>query len=158
MHRLFFLFIALSTPIRAQDVDWRYYAADASSTKYAPLAQIHRDNFSELQIAWRYTPPDWRIAMNMRLRYDNNRGTPLVVDGVLYYGSPFAILCAVDAGEELWTFDPEVWRERGAFLGNLRGIAYWSDGERRRIFFGTASDRLYSVDAETGKLDPAFGI
>lgn len=79
---------------------------------------------------------------------------------MLYYGSPYNILCAIDAqsGEELWTFDPGSWRERGNFLGNLRGIAYWSDGEVERIFFGTSTDRLYSIDALTGQPDPDFGL
>lgn len=158
MYRFSPLFIALLTltGAHAQRVDWRHYAADAASTKYAPLTQIDKDNFAALSVVWRYAPPDEQIAWGRG--YDNNRGTPLVVDGVLYYGSPYAILCAVDAatGEELWTFDPESWKSR-AFVGNLRGIAYWADGGRKRIFFGTASDRLYSVDAETGVPDPEFG-
>ena len=155
MHPLLYLLLALSTSAQAQDADWRYYAADAASTKFAPLAQIDKDNFAALDIVWRYAPPDGRITR----RFDNNRGTPLVVDGVLYYGSPLGIIYAVDAatGEELWTFDPESWRTGGNFVGNLRGIAYWSDGDAARIFFGTASDRLYSIDITTGTPDPAFG-
>ena len=155
LHRLLYLFIALATNAQAQDVSWTHYAADAASSKYAPLGQIDKDNFAGLSVAWRYAPPDGRITR----RFDANRGTPLVVEGVLYYASPLAILCAVDAvtGEELWTFDPESWRTGGNFVGNLRGIAYWGDGAHGRIFFGTASDRLYAIDTATGMPDPAFG-
>ena len=110
-------------------------------------------------MVWRHTPPDKAIAESNRRGYDTNRGTPIKVGNVLYYGSPYNILCAVDAqsGRELWTFDPGVWREGVGFVGNLRGIAYWSDGEVERIFFGTASDKLFSVDARTGQPDPDFG-
>ena len=72
------------------------------------------------------------------LYFDNNRGTPLAVNGVLYYASPFSILVALDgqSGEELWTFDPEAWRMNFRFLGNLRGVSYWTDGEVERIYYG----------------------
>ena len=112
---------------------WRYWAADAASSKYAPHAQIHAGNFADLQVAWRYQPPD--------PGHGTNRGTPIEVDGVLYYGSPANILCAVDAhsGAQLWAFDPEVWKKPEGFLGNLRGIAYWRDGEHQRIFFGNGN-------------------
>ena len=83
-----YLFIALATNAQAKDVSWTHYAADAASSKYAPLAQIDKDNFAGLSVAWRYAPPDRRISR----RFDANRGTPLVVDGVLYYASPLAIL------------------------------------------------------------------
>ena len=155
LHRLLYLFAVLATGAQGQDVSWTHYAADAASTKFTPLAQIDQDNFAELIVAWRYAPPDGQVSRS----FDANRGTPLVVDGVLYYASPLAILCAVDAstGQELWTFDPKSWRMANGFVGNLRGIAHWSDGENGRIFFGTASDRLYSIDLKTGAPDPAFG-
>ncbi|NKB70486.1 MAG: PQQ-binding-like beta-propeller repeat protein [Candidatus Latescibacteria bacterium] len=139
----------------AAEVDWRYYGADAASTRYAPLPELGAENFAQLQEVWRYRPPD----LTRSRQRDANRGTPLVVNGVLYYGSPLNILCAVDAatGRELWTFDPESWRQGGTFVGNMRGIAYWTDGRLERLFFGTASDRLYSVDVATGQPDPAFG-
>ena len=145
----------LVTSTQAQSVSWPYYAADAASSNFAPLTQIDKNNFTTLEIAWRYAPPDGRITD----RFDVNRSTPLVVDGVMYYGSPLAILCAVDAatGEEIWTFDPGVWRAGGSFIGNTRGIAYWSDGQLERIFYATASDRLYSIDVATGLPDPHFG-
>ena len=78
---------------------------------------------------------------------------------MLYYGSPFNVLSAIDpkSGEELWTFDPQSWKDRGDFWGFARGIAYWESGDKKRIFYGTASDRLYSIDIETGQPDPEFG-
>ena len=138
--------------------EWSSYAADPASTRFAPLSQIDGGNFHQLREAWRYTAPDKAIAAAEGLGTYANKGSPLVADGVLYYGSPFNVLCAVDpaSGEELWTFDPRAW-EAGGFRGTSRGVAYWRSGPVKRLFYGTASDRLYSIDAETGRPDTAFG-
>jgi quinoprotein glucose dehydrogenase len=156
---LFFLVSSSSWAQPPADTDWTHYAADAAATKYAPLDQINPTNFNRLEIVWRYLAPDADIASSHGLGHSNNRGTPLVVGGVLYYGSPFNILCAVDArsGKEKWTFDPQVWRQRSGFLGNSRGIAYWEKDGTRRLFYGTGNARLYAVDADNGKPDPRFG-
>ena len=34
--------------------EWRYWGADAWSTRYSPLDQINASNFSKLQVAWRW--------------------------------------------------------------------------------------------------------
>ena len=157
--RLFAGVFLLLAAVAAQSEEWPYYAADAKSSKYAPLSQIDGTNFARLQEVWRYQPPDKEIAEREYMWTDTNKGTPLMVDGVLYYGSPFNILCAVDPtnGQELWTFDPQVWENYEGFTGILRGIAYWQSGDKKRIFYGTSSDRLYSIDIETGQPDPEFG-
>ena len=38
-----------------------------------------------------------------------------------------------------------------------RGLAYWTDGVQKRLFHNTLDGRLLSIDAKTGKADPAFG-
>ena len=155
----------------------RNYGADQGGTRYTPADQINRDNFDQLRVVWRYRPRDQQIYETARanrsrergrgrgdrrrggLRFDNNRGTPLAVNGVLYYGSPYNILSAVDgqSGEELWAFDPKSWQARSFFLGNLRGVSYWTDGEVERVFMATSTAYLYSIDAKTGIPDPNFG-
>ena len=139
--------------------EWPHYAADARSSKFAPLRQIDAGNFAQLQEVWRYQAPDREIADREGLRTFANKGTPLVVDGVLYYASPFNILSAIDptSGEELWTFDPRVWEYLKGSPGTLRGLAYWSSGDKKRVFLVTSTDRLYSIDTEVGRPDPEFG-
>ena len=34
--------------------EWRNYGGDLASTRYAPLDQISADNFSKLELAWRF--------------------------------------------------------------------------------------------------------
>jgi len=131
--------------------DWTHWGGDASSTKYAPFDQIHEGNVDSLKIMWRYRLPV--IDGDASGTY---KGTPIVVDGVLYTRTPGNLAVALDAetGTELWRFDAG-----GQDAGSLnRGVAYWSgtDGARR-ILFGTMADTLYSLDAITGLPDPNFG-
>ncbi|MEE3234633.1 MAG: PQQ-binding-like beta-propeller repeat protein [Candidatus Latescibacterota bacterium] len=151
--------ILLSVTSCAQNTDWKYYAGDAASKRYIDGNQINPESFHRLQTAWRYTAPDKEIASAFGFGHGANKGTPLKISNKLYYGSPLGVLCAIDAetGEELWSFDPRVWEERPSFLGNSRGIAYWSDGRVERIFYGTANDRLYSINVINGELDVEFG-
>ena len=51
---LLILMPSLRSPRRRE---WPYYAADAKSSKYAPLSQIDGDNFARLQEVWRYAAP-----------------------------------------------------------------------------------------------------
>jgi glucose dehydrogenase len=41
--------------------------------------------------------------------------------------------------------------------GSGRGVAYWSDGDKRRILSITPGFHLVSLDADTGLPDPEFG-
>ena len=169
--------LLLATAAFADEIDWPYYGADQGGTRYTSADQINRDNFDQLRVIWRYRPRDQQIYETARasrgrdrgrggrrrggsrLRFDNNRGTPLAVNGVLYYGSPYNVLSAIDgqSGEELWAFDPESWQAGSFFLGNSRGVSYWTDGEVDRVFLATSTSFLYSIDAKTGLPDPNFG-
>src|SRR5207253_5391757 len=74
--------------------------------------------------------------------------------------TPFSRIIALDpeTGKELWSFDPRIDRTESANLFINRGAAYWSSGPQRRIFVGTLDGRLFSIVAETGKLDDSFGL
>ncbi len=171
------LSLSIATAAFTSDVDWPYYGADQGGTRYTPADQINRDNFDQLRVVWRYRPRDQQISETarasrgrdrgqggrrrggFRLGFDNNRGTPVAINGVLYYGSPYNILSAIDgqSGEELWAFDPESWQASSMFLGNSRGVSYWTDGEVERVFLATSTAHLYSIDAKTGIPDSTFG-
>ena len=43
--------------------EWRFYAADTFSTKYAPLDQITADNFGDLEVAWRWRTADTHLCL-----------------------------------------------------------------------------------------------
>jgi quinoprotein glucose dehydrogenase len=151
-----------ATHAQTDSHDWAYYGADPASTRSSPLRQIDGTNLSQLALAWQWHSPDAAILErdDLRLYPIFNRATPLVVNGILYTSTPLSMVAALDAatGEQLWSFDPEAWRERNHFSTH-RGVAYWSDGEvTDRILFGTASAFLYALDAKSGLPDSTFGI
>jgi glucose dehydrogenase len=143
--------------------EWRYYGGDAASTKYSPLDLIHRGNVGGLPIAWRWTSPDNALARaNSTLRPGYYEDTPIFANGVLYTITGLGVIAAIDprTGQTLWQYDSESWKAgRPPNLGfTHRGVAYWTDGTRERIIAGTHDAYIISIDAKTGKLDPAFGV
>jgi quinoprotein glucose dehydrogenase len=147
--------------VSAQQTDWPGVGNDPGCMRYSPLEQINRDNVDQLQVAWTYHTGE--------LGPDGSgktiECTPLVIDGTMYITTGYLKVVALNAatGEELWKFDPlkdHPWPHQPTSGGVNRGCAYWSDGEKdgeRRIIHGTSDGRLFSLDARTGKLDPAFG-
>jgi quinohemoprotein ethanol dehydrogenase len=122
--------------------NWLAYGRNYSEQRYSPLAQVDDDNVSELDIAWYVDLPTDRSLT----------GTPLVVDGVLYYEGSYNVLRAVDAtsGELLWQYDPQVIETAGDRLRVLfdysRGVAFWKGA----IYIATIDGRLIAVDASDG--------
>ena len=63
----------------AKNGEWTSYGADLGNTRYSPLDQISADNFSKLQVAWRFKTE----SLGPRTEY-NLEATPLMAKGVLY--------------------------------------------------------------------------
>jgi len=137
--------------------EWPAYGADLAHTKYSPLDQINADNFSKLEIAWRFKTDNLGTRPEYKLE-----GTPLMVGGVLYAtaGTRRSVV-ALDAGtgELLWVHG-EHEGERGAAAPRQlsgRGLAYWTDGKEERILYVTPGYRLIALDARTGVPVATFG-
>ena len=122
--------------------NWLSYGRTYNEQRFSPLAKINADNAKQLGLAW-YAD------------LDTNRGqqaTPLVIDGVMYVSTAWSMVKAYEAasGKLLWSYDPEVPRERGVNgccdVVN-RGVAAW-DG---KIYVGTFDGRLVALDARSGK-------
>jgi quinoprotein glucose dehydrogenase len=137
--------------------EWRNYGGDLASTRYAPLDQISADNFSKLELAWRFKTDS--LGPRPEFKFES---TPLMVHGVLYStgGSRRAVV-ALDAatGELLW-----VHREDEGMRGTYaprqlsgHGVAYWTDGKEERILYVTPGYRLIALNAKTGAPIAGFG-
>ena len=157
-------------PIRAQygatNGEWRSYGGDLGSTKYSPLDQIDATNFADLKIAWRWKSVDGSVnldSLREQRPQTSIRGlqaTPLMVNGILYLSTAMYQAAAIDAstGETIWIHDPEVYLGGAPTHGyGSRGVAYWTDGEEERIFWGTSEGYLLAVDAKTGQPPSNFG-
>ena len=121
---------------------WLTYGRNYEEQRFSPLAAINRETVGGLGIAW-------YKDLNT---YHPFQGTPLVIDDVLYFSTPFNVVYAVDpgTGAEIWRYDPQVPRvtRRLACCGaNARGLAAY----KGRIYTATLDGRLIALDAATGK-------
>lgn len=119
--------------------NWASHNLDMRNSRYAPIDDINAGNVARLTQKWIYSAPG---ADNI------SRGTPLVVDGVMYFNSG-SKLFAIDAttGKELWItqVDPP-------FPASGRGPMY-ADGK----IYAYGPSVMYAVDAKTGKIVEGFG-
>ena len=149
----------------AQVGEWRAFGADPSNTKYSPLDQITVTNFTDLEIAWRWTSISTEVAtQHERIVPGLFKGTPLMVGRLVYIATALGQVAALDAGtgKQVWAYDPRAYDrlERPANIGwQHRGVSYWSDAssDDARIFIATHDLRLIALDARTGDLKPGFG-
>jgi len=139
--------------------EWPSYGGDPGGMKYSALDEIHRTNVAELELAWEYDTGDWSDGKGDWPYRSAFEATPLVVDGVMYVTTPFHRLIALEpeSGRELWSFDSKVDKSARINLFTSRGASYWRDGDGARVFMGNQDGYLFSIDAETGELDRAFG-
>ncbi len=143
--------------------EWPYYSGDLGSTKYSPLDQINKDNVEDLVPVWKWDSPDNEIAAaNPSKMYFGYKGSPLVVDGVMYTVTGYNLAASIDlkTGKTLWTFDPKVWEgPRPGNLGfNSRGVSFWKDENGKgRVILCTQHNYMYALDAATGNLIESFG-
>lgn len=163
------------------DSEWAHYGGDAGGTKYAPLAQVNRDNIARLRVAWmartdhadtggviaiargqepvsaRTHPHPARPPGRSRVRFET---TPLKVWGTVYVATPRGRVLALDpaSGELRWSFDARLDAGRHLAEGlTTRGLAAWSDPGAAP---GTRCGRrifLATVDARLLALDAADG-
>lgn len=165
--RILTTLICLAAPW-SQAQDWPSYGGDNGSSKYSPLDQINASNVSQLRQAWSWDSVDNDTvaaniaAGNARTVPADYKATPIVIDGTMYVSTSFGRVVALDAasGEQRWLFDTRAWEMEGRpnNLGyNTRGVAYWRQGDKQRIFYATYDSYLWSLDAETGQPDPSFG-
>ena len=137
--------------------EWPSYGGNLSHDRYSPLDQITAENFSEMELAWRFNTD------NLGPRPERNfQSTPLMVNGILYTtaGSRRAAV-ALDAetGELLWMHRVDE-GERGEEAPRRlsgRGLTYWNDGGNGVILYVTPGYQLVALDAWTGARIQSFG-
>jgi quinoprotein glucose dehydrogenase len=145
------------------DSEWPTYGNDPGGMRYSSLSQINRENVAKLKVAWIFHTGDVSDGTRDRKR-SGFEATPILVDGMLYFTTPFNRVIALDpeTGKQRWAYDPTVdlTLDYGDGLVN-RGVATWLDAHRsskepcrRRIYEATLDARLISLDAKTGK--PCF--
>ena len=137
--------------------DWPSWAGSSNASRYSPLDEITAENVNDLEIAWRWSTQGFGPGTDFV-----NPSTPLEIDGVLYanVGTTRNVV-ALDAtsGQVLWMFryDEGTRFDEAPRKGAGRGVAYYDNGEKSRIFDISPGYQLVSLDPETGIPDPSFG-
>lgn len=148
--RVFLLFIGMmvllySCAKKAQEpsnIDyskWEEYQGGPDRNQYSTLQQITLQNVQHLKMAWTHQVSDsGQMQMNS-----------IMVDDIVYGIGPDVRPFALDAatGKEIWTHGDalKIWHSTS------RGVAYWEDGEDKRIYY-TKGSYLYALNALTGEL------
>ena len=79
--------------------EWRAFGADPTNTKYSPLDQITANNFTDLEIAWRWTSISTEVTSRRPdIRPAQFKTTPLMVGGLVYASTALGQVATVDAG------------------------------------------------------------
>jgi len=136
-----------SQDTNAGNTDWALNGLTYGEQRHSPLTQINVDTVDRLGLAWSYS--DFIVRGSV---HRGNQGTPLVVDGVMYFTGPWSVVYAVNAatGEELWVYDPDVegaWARKTCCDVNNKGVAFWNG----RIYVGVVDGYLDALDAATGE-------
>ncbi|WP_223302710.1 membrane-bound PQQ-dependent dehydrogenase, glucose/quinate/shikimate family [Halotalea alkalilenta] len=158
--------------------DWPAYGRNGLGERYVQFDQINKDNVDQLEVAWTYRTGDLAVD---GAEY---QVTPLKIDDTLYLCTPLSKVIALDAvsGEEKWRFDPQAkitestegWKRcRGVGYTDLDALSLDAATDepvgdagmvaaapamcRKRVVSTTIDGRLFTLDAETGKLCEDFG-
>lgn len=140
--------------------EWRTYGGDKGFTRYSPLDQINRDNVKDLQVVWRRPAVDPQLMAKFPDLTPSNyfRGTPIMIDGVLYAPNGVGLIEAFDAatGQTKWVQQPVEPTIREAAGESTRGVAYWRKDADERIV-SVRGEYLYALNARSGLPCRDFG-
>ncbi len=140
--------------------EWRTYGGDKGFTRYSPLDQINRENVVNLRPVWRRPAIESQLLAKFPDLVASNyfRGTPIMIDGVLYAPDGVGLIEAFDAatGRTIWIQQPASPTLKEATGQSTRGVAYWRDGADARII-AVRGEYLYALDARTGAPYRDFG-
>ncbi|MGP0070487.1 MAG: PQQ-binding-like beta-propeller repeat protein [Bryobacteraceae bacterium] len=140
--------------------EWFTYGGDKTWDRYSPLDQINAQNVKDLTEVWSRPAVDPSIKNKFPDVGPSNyfRGTPIMIDGVLYAPDGLGLVEAFDAatGESKWVQQPVEPTLREAAGQSTRGVAYWRRGPDERIV-SIRGQYLYAIDAKTGAPERDFG-
>ncbi|ETD69614.1 quinate dehydrogenase [Pelistega indica] len=165
----------VSVPTNQTPSNWEHYGNDSGGSRFAPFAQITRENVGELKEVWRYRTGDFTTGSGNNAE---DQLTPLQVDNRVFLCTPHNNMIALEAdtGKELWKVEVN---SKAAAWERCRGVAYFDSTKPleqptlpdstpvttvstnskclRRIYTNTPDARLIAVNADTGEYCEDFG-
>ena len=119
---------------------WPGYNGDYTGRRFSPLDKINASNVKSLSLAWVYRLNAGGPGANV----GSIKGTPLLVDGVMYVTAPDHVW-ALDArtGRERWH---HAWQSKGGIHIGNRGPAILGDS----LFYQTPDCNLVALNVKDG--------
>jgi quinoprotein glucose dehydrogenase len=147
-------------PKTSGNIEWSYFGGSKRMDRYSPAAQINRNNLNQLQRLWTRPGLDASLTQQFPDLVPSTylRGTPIMVDGVLYAPDAVGLVEAFDAltGKTLWVQKPFAPTLKEAAGESTRGVDLWRSGSERRIV-SMRGQYLYELDARSGAPVAGFG-
>src|SRR4051794_37858895 len=113
--------------------EWPEYGGDHAGSRHSPPDQITRENVRSLKVAWTHHSGDISDGTGDTTT-SSLQVTPIVVDDVMYFCTPFNRVIALDpeSGRQLWSFDPGLRNRQlhGGYPLTCRGVATWLDPDK----------------------------
>ncbi|MGE5508355.1 MAG: pyrroloquinoline quinone-dependent dehydrogenase [Chitinophagales bacterium] len=120
--------------------DWLVYGGSYQAWRFSPLTQITKENVGQLR-------PVWTVPTGV---YDGFEASPIVVDGVMYFTTPWNHVFAVNAatGELYWRYVHPLPVSLPLCCGPVNRGAAVGDG---KVIFTTLDAHVVALDARTGR-------
>ena len=154
------LVVVLNAQTAPQPAEWPTYGGDKGWQRYSSLDQINHSNAKDLTMVWSRPGIDPSLQAKFPDVSGSNyfRGTPIMIDGVLYAPDAIGLVEAFDAatGMTKWVQQPVAPTLKEAAGASTRGVSYWHRGTEARIV-SIRGEYLYAMDARTGTPEPDFG-
>ena len=81
---------------RVAEQDWPFYGGDQGGMKYSTLADVNAATVTRLGIAWEWAPREKALPA-FGTRPGTFQTTPLMIDNVLYFSTPYNRVVALNA-------------------------------------------------------------
>ncbi len=120
--------------------DWLLYGRNYKAWRFSPLTQVTPENVSRLRIAW-------QLPTGL---HDAFEASPIVVDGTMYFTTPWNHVYAVDAatGEVYWHYVQQLAEDIPLCCGAVNRGAAVGGG---KVVFASLDARLVALDAVSGE-------
>ena len=138
--------VETTTLVAPSAESWPMYNGDYSGRRFSRLSTIDTSNVGALTLAWVYRPnPGAAAAGGGGPTVVTIKGTPVVVNGVMYVTIPDHVW-AIDArtGREIWH---STWPSKGGWHIGNRGVAVLG----RTVYVETPDCNLVALDSRDGK-------
>jgi uncharacterized protein (UPF0248 family) len=151
---IFAVLAQLPTVSTQQVYNWQYPADDVHNTNHSPQNLITRENVGRLALAWLYQIPENPFRIPSLAPLQGIETTPLIVDGIVYFATPYnrVIALRADTGTLVWSYQVNmsefVRKPYWAYVANQKSIWYYNNS----ILMMASDCSIHVLDALSGRL------